>query len=313
MSVLRVCLFGRFDVRCGAQGLGGLESHKVQELLSFLLLHRDRPHPREALAELLWGDISTSHSKRYLRKVLWQLQSALDSHIDPPNLPTLLVEPDWIQLNPDAHVWLDVALFEEICEYVRGVLGRDLAPEQAESLQSAIDLYKGDLLEGWYHDWCLYERQRLQHMYLVILDKLMGYCEAHRYCEAGVAYGTLVLRYDRARERTHRRLMRLHYLAGDRTAALRQYDQCVAVLGEELNVKPARRTTLLHARIRADEPLAVEAAVADAQPTSPPLLSLVLGRLRQIHSLLDDAQHQIEQDIKAVEVSLSLDSTLGGI
>lgn len=305
MEALRVSLFGRFDVRCGVQALSGLESRKAQELLSFLLLGRDRPHPREALAALLWGDITTSHSKRYLRKTLWQLQSALDSHTARLNLPTLLVEPDWIRVNPEAHLWLDVALFEEIYAYVRGAHGRNLEPEQVESLQGAIDLYRGDLLEGWYHDWCLYERQRLQHMYLAMLDKLMGYCEAHRECEAGVAYGTLVLRYDRARERTHRRLMRLHYLAGDRTAALRQYEQCVAALNEELSVGPARRTTLLHARIRADESLAVDTASADAPQTSPPLLSALLGRLRQIHSVLHDAEHQIEQDIQAVEISLN--------
>ena len=38
-----------------------------------------------------------------------------------------------------------------------------------------------------------------------------------------LAYGARILHCDRARERTHRRLMRLHFLAGDRTAALRQY------------------------------------------------------------------------------------------
>jgi len=28
-----------------------------------------------------------------------------------------------------------------------------------------VDLYQGDLLEGWYQDWLLCERERLQNMF----------------------------------------------------------------------------------------------------------------------------------------------------
>src|SRR5438128_1039451 len=58
-------------------------------------------------------------------------------------------------------------------------------------------LYRGDLLEGWYSDWCLYERERLQHMYLAMLDKLMEYSESHQEYETGQTYGMRALRYDR--------------------------------------------------------------------------------------------------------------------
>ncbi|NIN69138.1 MAG: hypothetical protein GTO63_31510, partial [Anaerolineae bacterium] len=81
---------------------------------------------------------------------------------------------------------------------------------------------------------CLYERERLQNMYLAILDKLVSYSEVQGAYEAGLGYGSRILSYDGARERTHRRLMRLYYLAGDRTAALRQYDSCVEALRREL-------------------------------------------------------------------------------
>ena len=76
-------------------------------------------------------------------------------------------------------------------------------------------------------------------MYLAMLDKLICYCEAKRKFELGLLYGTLILRYDRAHERTHRRLMNLHYLSGDRTAALRQFERCAAAL-EEASGTPRR-------------------------------------------------------------------------
>jgi hypothetical protein len=51
-------------------------------------------------------------------------------------------------------------------------------------------------------DWCLGEGERLQSAYLIILDKLMGYCESHQEYEAGMAYGQRIMRYERAREST---------------------------------------------------------------------------------------------------------------
>ena len=87
----------------------------------------------------------------------------------------------------------------------------------------------------------------------MMLDKMMSYCEAHKKYETGLAYGLRVLRYDRARKSTHRRLMHLHYLAGDRTAALRQYEHCVGALNEELGVKPSRLTVALYDQIRLDD------------------------------------------------------------
>ena len=230
MNKLNIYLFGKFSVSFKGQNLAGFEARKMQELLFYILLHRDHPHPREIVADLLWSDVSTAKSKNYLRKVLWQLQATLSSKVDPNFANVLLVEPDWIQFNQDAHIWLDVVNFEQAYILTQGRPGIELDSHSAQILQNAVDLYRGELLEGWYLDWCLYERERLQYMYLAMLDKLMAYCEAHHHYETGISYGIRTLRYDRARERTHRRLMRLQYLAGDRTSALRQYERCLSAL-----------------------------------------------------------------------------------
>jgi DNA-binding SARP family transcriptional activator len=120
-------------------------------------------------------------------------------------------------------------------------------------IQQAVELYRGDLLEGWYMEWCLLERERLQSMYLQLLDKLASYYEASGEYESGLLCGARALRCDRAREHTHHMLMRLHYLAGDRTGALRQFDRCMAALREGLGVSPSERTLELYRQIQAEE------------------------------------------------------------
>lgn len=308
MSTLRISLFGKFDVRYGEHRLIGLDAHKGRELFCYLLLYQDRSHPRESLADLLWGDHPTAQSRNYLRKALWQLQSTLDAQTDSVKGQFLLIESEWIQLHPQADIWLDVTIFEQVFSLVHGIPGRDLLQEQVQALRDAVELYRGELLEGWYQEWCLYERERFQFKYLTMLDKLMDYGEANREFENALLYGERILRYDRARERTHRRLMRLQYLAGDRTAALRQYERCVRALREELGVEPAERTLMLRDLIiddRLDKMIQAPTEVEIASNTGADPLPEVLSRLKQFHEILTNIQHQLQQQIWTVESALS--------
>ncbi len=164
-----------------------------------------------------------------------------------------------------------------------------------------MELYRGGLQESWYHDWYLYERERLQHLYLILLDKLMDYCEARGEFEAGLVYGALILRCERARERTHRRLMRLFYASGDRTAALRQYERCVAALKEELGVEPAKRTVALVEQIRADQLQPLNAEQVAYSPASVPATSRVpdmATNLTRLQTALDEVQRQLSAIIQ---------------
>jgi DNA-binding SARP family transcriptional activator len=296
MSVLKIHLFGRFRVSRGERPAEGFDAHKEQELLSYLLLRRGRPHAREALAGLLWGEVPTEKSKKYLRQALWHVQAALDPVQGGEPGGVLAVEHDWVQLDAGAAVWLDVEVFERTFMRVHDSRGAELDGPSFGALQEAVGLYRGDLLEGWYQDWCLFERERLQNMYLAMLDKLMSYCEAHRLFELGVLYGAAVLRLDRAHERTHRQLMTLQYLAGDRTAALRQFERCAAALEEELGVKPDRLTAALYQNIRADHTAPAAPSAATADPAHVTLADL-LGHLKQIQTTLAELQGRPRKDL----------------
>lgn len=301
--MLYIHLFGKLCLQYHDQQLDGPDSRKAQELFCYLLLYRHRPHPRETLAGLLWGDMSINQSKTYLRKALWQLQVALDRSAHAAARPVLLAETDWLQINSQADLWLDVAVLEHTFMLVQDMPGEQMSTSCAESVRKTMDLYQGDLLEGCYQDWCLFERERLQNIYLALLNKLMGYSEVHHEYEQGLAYGATILRYDRAREETHRRLMRLHYLTGNRSAALRQYERCTTALEEELGVRPTAYTMALYEQIRAnrhDDIIVIEAhAHVPGEPGS--LLAEVLGRLKQLQANLAEAQERVQHDIRLVE------------
>ena len=330
MNIIKFFLFGKFRIEADANLLHKFEPQKAKELLVYLLLYREQPQSREHLADALWRELAPEQSKAYLRKALWQLQTILESC---GGQGMLLVDGEWLQINQDFDFWLDIEIVEKIFKNTQGVRGKDLEKEQARSIQEAVNTYRGNLLEGWYQDWCLYERERLQFLYLAMLDKLMDYCESHEAYEKGLLFGERILQYDRARERTYRRLMRLHHLAGDRTAALRQYQRCVAALKEELDVGPADRTRLLYEKIRADKleapaqpnrvnneryqprgkPRTPSSAASGgvlnpegnkkSNDTEEPL-SMLFSHLNTLHQSLSQIQTQLGDDLKVIQKTL---------
>lgn len=254
MSTFEIRMFPRLSILRDGQSLERHIPAKAGELLCFLLLHRDQPHHRETLASLLWIDSGEAQSRRNLRKSLWQLQSALNGKTETNARHLIFAEDSWIGLDEEADVWIDAVVLEKAYLHSRGVLGLDLSQAESHSLRTATDLYHGDLLEGWYQDWCVLARERYLAMYLILLDKLMQYYEMVGDYETGLTCGERALLHDRAHERTHRRLMRLYYMSGDRTGALRQFNRCVAALDEELAVGPSQRTVELRRQIQ-DETL----------------------------------------------------------
>jgi len=304
MSKLQFRLFGKFVASDGHDTLKGLEATKDQELLSYLLIHRNQHHSREALAGLLWSENSTERSKKYLRQAIWHLQNVLEP-ISSSGEKIVLVEHDWLRLNPANRPWCDVAEFEEAFGRAEGIAGNRLDEDVAQRLKQAVGLYGDDLLAGWYCDWILFERERLQNKYLIMLDKLLQYSSEHREYEAGQNYGETILRHDPAQERAHRQLMHLYYAAGDRTAALRQYDRCASALKDELGVAPERRTTSLYEKIKTGQ-------MADSEPMESNLSSGfheaasqpdIIRHLKVVHRLLGAVQRRIQRDINAFEAS----------
>ena len=175
MSRLRISLFGRFRVEYdGRPRTKSLDSRKVQELFSYLLLYRDRLHPRESLADFFWSENSNAQSRKYLRQSLWQLQSALKTEDGSAEETAVLVDSDWVGINKDSDIWLDVSELESAYAKVKGKGGDEIEPRTARELAQVVDLYQGPLLEGWYHDWCIFERERLQNIYLAMLNKLIA-------------------------------------------------------------------------------------------------------------------------------------------
>jgi DNA-binding SARP family transcriptional activator len=299
MALVRVCLFGKFRVEGVDGGAVNVEGRKLQELLAYLLLYRHKPHSRETLASLFWPNYSTARSKQYLRQSLWLIQGALGASQPPMSAAIVVVDDEWVQVNPESNYWLDVAAFESVSDHYRQLPTSQLAGPDLQALRAAAEVYTGDLLEGSYSDWCLFERERLQNQFLGLLHKLLEGCEAQREYELGLVYGAAILQRDPAHERAHHQVMRLYWLSGRRTEALRQYHRCEQALKQELGVRPSWPTRALYDEISADGH--VPAAATQAGPGHSAPLGDMLSRLHELQWTLQGIQRRVEDEIHALE------------
>jgi hypothetical protein len=223
------------------------------------------------------------------------------------NAALILLGPGWLRINPVAGWWFDVDVLERAYQLCRETSAPALSDEQATLLELAAEIYEGDLLATWHHDWCIYERERLQLTYLAILDCLMGFCEARQAYARGVEHGQRILRYDPARESTYCQLMRLRYLAGDRTTALREYQRCETALRKEFDLPPSQQTILLYELIRADRRAEIVAGAAGpsnaSTPLSPPSADLH-AQIENLQASLAEFTARVQQDLAEITLLL---------
>lgn len=249
-DLLEIRTLGGLTFECSGQPIAGIVSRKVNALLVYLACTK-RMYPREVLAEMLWAERSQGQSLANLRTVLTTVRQKFG--------PYVLISRDEVGINPASNYWLDVAAMEEhlaAADSCPALTGR-LSPEALQAMEAAVELHRGDFLEGFYLDspafeaWALLQRQQLRFKVMEALDRLIAEYLACGAYTAGVAHSTRLLQMDNLREKTHLQLMQLLAASGQREAALSQYALCRRLLREELDIEPAPETVAFQEMILA--------------------------------------------------------------
>ncbi len=245
MTCLHLSVLGGWAAHLPAGRALVLSSRKARALVTFLALSAGQPQPRAKLMALLWGESADRLAAQSLRRALYQVRRALGAAGD----DALDLEGDRVTVSAAA-VEVDARTFARLA-----------VEEDAESLERAMALYRGELLEGLdagapgFEDWLRVERQRLFELAVESAGKLLGHQLRAGQGEAAVRTAVHLVGLDPAQETIHRTLMRLYAEQGRRAAALRQYQVCVDALRRELGTEPEAETTELYLDVlRGDAP-----------------------------------------------------------
>jgi DNA-binding SARP family transcriptional activator len=249
--MLYIHLFGHVQVLQGESRREVKLLPSARVLLAYLLIQPNRVYPREVLADIAWGDRPESQARSCLNTALWRLRRALDSTGALGESYLISAPAAGVGFNWESHHWLDVAAFERCATRILALPANDMQPEDARQLERVLPLYVGDLLEGFYDDWALRERERLRGLYLNCLVRMLRFHKNAGSFDQALAYGRHILGDDPLREEIHREMMRLYFANGARGLAVRQYEACREALAAELGIEPMPETQALYRQIAA--------------------------------------------------------------
>jgi len=241
--MIRLYFLGLPEVRNADGASVPLRTRKMMHLLALLWLNRDQPQARSRIAGLLWPDSAESNARNNLSQILHHLHKTLESE---DAAGCLQSDHHSIQFDTEAPHWVDVEAFEQ---HLRS---RENEGDPVEDLEAAIGLYRGELIEDCYDDWCLVERDRLRSLYLSGLLDLVTLLRERGQLETSIEYAKRLLAITPWQEDVHRQLMAIHLQIGNRSAALAQYRDCRQLLADELGVEPSKETEELYAQIQRD-------------------------------------------------------------
>ncbi len=265
---LKLSLLGIPEVRLGSRQLA-FRTRKVQALLVYLALEPGF-HSRDKLIALLWPDADQSRGRGNLRMALARLRDDLED----ASL-VLLIQRDAIGIEMQS-LNLDVQILEMSFNQADGL-------DLEERLVAAVNLFRGDLLEGFYlgdapefDDWLVAEREVVRDRIDALLERLTALQRQSGKLAAALETAQRRIRLEPLNEEAHRQVIELHLAGENRTAALEAFNTCAKLLQHELGLEPDAQTQSLLGGIQTSSVMTVTAAQPQAlEPTR------LIGRERE--------------------------------
>jgi WD40 repeat protein/serine/threonine protein kinase/DNA-binding SARP family transcriptional activator len=256
--MLEIRLLGQFNIEIDGKPIE-IPSRPAQSLLAYLVLNSGTAQRREKLAGMFWPDAAEANARSNLRHALWRIRKVLGTN---PQTGQDYLNADDLTITFETHdeCWIDTTILEQ----KSGESG------STDALMEVLSMYRGELLPGFYDEWVVLERERLQAIFerkmQTLLERLL---EARRWPET-LEWGERWIAQGHTPEPAYRALMMAHSGLGDRSSMVAVYHRCVDALRQELGVEPSEQTRELYERLfKGDIPPLTPSAGLSGQAIGP--------------------------------------------
>lgn len=242
---LQIYLLGSFRLIVGGSVApnAAWKKRKAKLLLQILALHPAHELHREELMEMLFPETDEKTANANLYRVLYAARRALE-----PNRSSyassnyLMTEGQQIKLTAEK-LWIDAEEFEQKAR-------AGLKVNDQLLLESAVELYKGDLLANEpFEEWAIEPREKLRTLFHRSLRNLAENSEKQENIEEAHLWLDKILLHEPVDEEAHRAKMRLYFKREESALALKQYEKCRETLLRKLGVVPDKETEMLRNQI----------------------------------------------------------------
>jgi DNA-binding SARP family transcriptional activator len=229
---------------------------KSRALVYYLAAHA-RPLTREQLLAFFWPDRDRVSAQQVLRTTLHGLRQALGA--------ALIVDDNTLSLAPEVDI--DVRTFEANLQRPSPTTNNPTGALRSQQLTTTLQLYRGDFLTGFalsdsaeFDDWLTGQQEHYRRLAIRGFIALATLHEQQHDYQAALAALDRALAFDPLQEDVQRSALRVHYLAGDRTGAIRRYEALRQLLDEEMGIPPMAETRAVYDEIISDRGIRAQGA-----------------------------------------------------
>lgn len=226
-------------------------SQKIWNVLSYLIVHRDRNVPQSEFIEQFWPDENSSNPVNALKTLLYRVRAMLEplfgADIDP-----ILSQRGSYSWNRAIECSVDADEFERLCQ--KAAEARLSDEKRMELYRRADALYRGDFLPKLSNElWTIPITARYHNLYLKSVKEFAALLEKHEAFEEMAAVCMRASLIDQLDEEIHILIVRALLRQGKDAAALAHYESATDLLYRNLGVRPSQELRALYTEIMAVE------------------------------------------------------------
>src|ERR1700736_5728717 len=159
MATSSLMTLGGFAFNVNGVSTQGPATRKARALMAFLIMNRSTDAARERLLETFWPDADPDRARDSFKTALWSIRRCLRAAgIEADEF--LVATKSMVRWTADTTV--DAVQFAELAR-----------KNDVEACREALQLYRGDFLEGDYDNWAVTERERLASLYEAVLGRMV--------------------------------------------------------------------------------------------------------------------------------------------
>jgi predicted ATPase/DNA-binding SARP family transcriptional activator len=263
--MLKIRLLGQFSVQLNGQTVE-LSSRSAQSLLAFLLLNKNSRIRREKISGILWPELDEAMARKNLRQDLWRLRKTIGREYFFANRVSL-------GFMTEENYRLDVASLED----------ETLWAGARKDILQQVEEFGGELLPGFYEDWVVLERERLNAIYdnhiRLLINRLL---EQHRWLDA-VQCSESWIAHGEFPEHAYRSLLIAYSGLGDLPKVSQTFCRCEEALSKDLGAKPSPEIIDLYQRILAEDVTVLPPKQVQLASIPRPLTSFIGRKTERAH------------------------------
>jgi DNA-binding SARP family transcriptional activator len=214
---------------------------RARDILCFIASRRHRRASKDTIIDTFWGESDFEAVEKNFHPTVSHIRKALNSN-QPVKQNFLVYRDGDYLLSQDFSYSIDTEEFDRLVAEGESARRAGDGARFTEAFERAVELYRGDFMQGSYDDWAEEQRSYYKEQQLRMLETLATTAQKAEDWPRSMKLAQRILSEDQFREDVHCMIMRAHAAEGNRAAVKDQYESLRKLLRKELGVEPAAET-----------------------------------------------------------------------